>query len=377
MYCIYGADVYTPEAIGRQTIYISDEKIVAVDKGKPYGPLTEIIDGENLIVVPGFIDLHVHITGAGGEAGMASRTPELSIQAMLDAGITTVGGLLGTDTVTRSLENLLGKARGLTEEGVSAVIYTGGYNFPSPTLTGNIRKDIFLIPEVHGVKLSLADHRSSYPERIEIERILSDVRVGGMLRNKIFQLHIHIGDEMEKLSILHRISENRPHLAAHITATHLNRSEEVYQDGLLLVNKGANMDISTGLTSKNLHADTLTASEAVKRYVDKKLPLSNLTLSSDGNGSAAEYGIDGSIIGMSASSLNSLYEEFKIIVQEKILPLEEALKLITCNPAVRLGLDKKGKIAEGMDADILLLRKDLSIHSVIARGKCIYKNKDI
>ena len=54
------------------------------------------------IVVPGFVDMHAHITGGGGEAGPASRCPESRLSAFMDAGITTVVGICGTDTVTRS-----------------------------------------------------------------------------------------------------------------------------------------------------------------------------------------------------------------------------------------------------------------------------------
>ena len=46
--------------------------------------------------------MHSHITGGGGEAGPASRCPEARLSELLDAGITTVVGVIGTDTVTRS-----------------------------------------------------------------------------------------------------------------------------------------------------------------------------------------------------------------------------------------------------------------------------------
>lgn len=55
-----------------------------------------------LIAVPGFVDMHVHVAGGGGEAGPASRTPEARLSELLLAGITTVVGLTGTDSVSRS-----------------------------------------------------------------------------------------------------------------------------------------------------------------------------------------------------------------------------------------------------------------------------------
>ena len=46
------------------------------------------------LVVPGFIDAHVHIIGGGGEGGFKTRTPELTLTSLTTAGITTVIGFL-------------------------------------------------------------------------------------------------------------------------------------------------------------------------------------------------------------------------------------------------------------------------------------------
>lgn len=54
------------------------------------------------VVAPGFVDMHAHITGGGGEAGPAYRCPESRLSSFLRAGITTVVGVCGTDSVTRS-----------------------------------------------------------------------------------------------------------------------------------------------------------------------------------------------------------------------------------------------------------------------------------
>lgn len=61
----------------------------------------EVVNAAGCIIVPGLVDLHVHLIGGGGEAGPASRTPECQLSELLDAGITTVVGVLGTDCVSR------------------------------------------------------------------------------------------------------------------------------------------------------------------------------------------------------------------------------------------------------------------------------------
>lgn len=64
------------------------------------GPPGKLTAG--LIAVPGLIDIHQHVCGGGGEAGPASRTPEAKLSELLNAGITTVVGLTGTDSVSRA-----------------------------------------------------------------------------------------------------------------------------------------------------------------------------------------------------------------------------------------------------------------------------------
>ena len=60
-----------------------------------------VLDVPGCILTPGLVDLHVHIIGGGGEAGPSSCTPSSQLSDFLDAGITTVVGVLGTDCVTR------------------------------------------------------------------------------------------------------------------------------------------------------------------------------------------------------------------------------------------------------------------------------------
>ena len=122
----------------------------------------EITDGSGKQLTPGLIDRHVHVSGGGGEGGFATRTPEIQLSALIQAGITTVVGLLGTDGVTRSVEDLIAKVKALKSEGISAYAMTGSYAYPSTTITGSVKKDILFIDEILGVKLALSDHRSSH-----------------------------------------------------------------------------------------------------------------------------------------------------------------------------------------------------------------------
>jgi beta-aspartyl-dipeptidase (metallo-type) len=160
------ANIYAPEPLGVKDILIVDETICRIaDKIEGYEglPDVETFDLEGKTVVPGYIDMHVHITGGGGEQGPASRVPESQLSIFTTNGITTVVGLLGTDGITRSIENLVAKARALNDEGMTAYTLTSAYGYPPVTMTGSVEKDIMMITPMIGVKVAVSDHRSSNP----------------------------------------------------------------------------------------------------------------------------------------------------------------------------------------------------------------------
>ena len=156
MYLIKNIHVYAPEDVGIKDVLV-DEKIIKIGDNLPvieeYD--VEVIDGTGKILVPGFIDCHVHILGGGGEGGARTRTPEIMLSDITTAGVTTVVGCLGTDGTTRTMTNLLAKAKGLEEEGISTYVYTGSYQVPVKTITGSITDDIILFDKIIGFGLNV------------------------------------------------------------------------------------------------------------------------------------------------------------------------------------------------------------------------------
>ena len=124
-------------------ILIADKRIAAVgDTIDCTFDGMEVVDGRGMRAIPGYIDQHVHITGGGGEGGFANQVPPLKFSAPVKAGITTIVGLLGTDGTTRSVESLVAKAKAFREQGLTCFCLTGAYQYPSPTVTGSVRRDI-------------------------------------------------------------------------------------------------------------------------------------------------------------------------------------------------------------------------------------------
>ena len=219
MYLIKNAHIYAPEDLGVKDVLVGGGEILRIADQLPAEPAYEmtVLDGSGKILMPGLIDAHVHILGGGGEGGAKSRTPEIMLTDITLGGVTTVVGCLGTDGCTRTMTNLLAKARGLEEEGITTYVYTGSYQVPVRTLTGSIMDDVILLEKVVGTgEIAISDHRSSQPTKEEFARIVADTRVGGILSGKAGLVNIHMGDGEEKLSFLRYVLKNTQIGRAHV-----------------------------------------------------------------------------------------------------------------------------------------------------------------
>jgi len=195
MLLIRNANIYAPEPLGIKDMLIIDGKIVAIeDHFHPNSLNAKEWDAKGQTVTPGFIDQHIHITGAGGKHSFSSMTPPVSVADLIACGSTTVVGLLGTDGVIRNVRSLYSKAKALNQEGLSAFMYTGYYGIEPKYIMETVQEDMTFIDLVVGCKVAISDIRSSYPTATEMLRLLRDVKVGGMLSGKKGILHIHLGN---------------------------------------------------------------------------------------------------------------------------------------------------------------------------------------
>lgn len=369
MTLIKGGGLFCPEDRGVGDILLGGGIILKTgpEIDLPKALRVDIYNASGKYVVPGFIDQHVHIQGAGGEGGPTTRTPEIPIEEILLAGVTTVVGVLGVDPVTRTMEGLLAKAYSLEEAGITTYVYTGSYRVPTHTLTGSIQKDLALIPKVIGVKVALSDHRSSQPTFEEFARIVSEARVGGMLGKKAGIVHVHMGAGGRGMEYLFRLIKETEIPITQVIPTHVARTEALLEEATEYARQGGTVDITA--TEPGLGWWT-TAPEALQKLLREGVPLEQITISSDSNGSMPVFDEEGHLVGMAIGRIANLFQDFKSLAQSRALTLPQALMPFTINPAMALKIEnKKGSIEEGMDADILVLREDLSIERLYARGR--------
>ena len=376
-------DIFSPAPLGRCDILMGGTSILAIEKTIDPAMLpgdVTVIDASGMLVVPAFIDGHQHFTGGGGEGGFQSRTPEMQLSMNIANGVTTAVGLLGTDSLTRSVENLYAKTQAFNAEGMTAFMLTGSYWLPSPTICGSVGKDMVYIDPVIGVKLAMADQRGPHFNAQDLAALASDVRVASLVADKPGIITVHTGVNPDGLDLIFEAVENyaiRPDI---FVPTHINRKQGKLRDqALALAEQGAFIDAS-GVTSlpdekaKNISAATFACLAQENGLLEK------VSFSSDAGGSLPIWNEDRSkILGMGVGTPASLLFELKQLVTVHGMELSTALQPLTTTPARIYGLQGiKGEISPGAHADLLVLDADtLEIRDVMAKGQIMMENKMI
>ena len=373
------AQVFAPQSLGLKDVFIAGSKIIGVvDAGCAF----ELPDGVEVVehdvlgrqLIPGLVDCHAHITGGGGEDGASTKVAAPLAETYFAAGVTSVVGLLGTDDITRSTEELLAGVRALREEGLSAWCWTGGYHYPLTTLTGSPREDIVHIDAVIGVgELAISDHRSSQLTLDEVLRTASDCHVGGLIARKAGVLHLHLGDGQRGLDLIRQALEQSELPARVFHPTHVNRQRALFDEALELAKLGCHIDVTAFPIEDGDGA--ISAADAIREYLASDLPGNLISVSSDGGGCLPVFDEQGRMVKYDVGTSASLLEALSELTGSGVA-LECALPAFTSNPAEHLRLDGKGRIAVGYDADLVVLDEDGSVASVFTAAETYYKNKN-
>lgn len=376
MILIKSPQTFSPEPLGEKDILIGGNKILFISSEinipEKNFPQVEIIEGKDLIAIPGIIDLHVHLTGGGGEGGYETRTPELMLTNFTLNGITTCVGCLGTDGVTRSMAGLVAKARALDIEGITTYIWTGCYEVPTRTLTNSPRGDIIIVDKVIGIgEIAISDHRSSHPSERDLAYLASEARVGGMLSGKCGILHLHIGDDREGIMPIYDLVETMGIPAENLLPTHINRNKRLFNQAIEYLKDGGYADITTGIKPEG--DDAVHPLQAFKQLLQLGISPYNITMSSDAGGSMPIFDENGALLRLGVGLPSANLEILRGCLENGI-PLETALIPFTASPSNLLKLKSKGHIKDGFDGDIVLIDKKFNVHTLLAKGKILVRD---
>ena len=377
------AKIITPfRIIHDECILIENGKIsqLAVKDKMVPPPNAKIIDLNGMIITPGFVDLHVH-----GAVGRSFNTPDNAAfedisEFFLEHGTTLLLGTLYLDEkkkLVKAIQHLAQHCKqsqsdstifGIHLEGpfISremkgalnenyilepnideySLLYKAGRSFIkmmtiAPELPGAY--DVMRLAAQNGVVLSIAHSQACYEDiEIAIDNGLSQVT---HIFNAMHPIH-HRKPGVITAALLNR--ELKVHLIADGIHVHPAVIQLLYKlkgpEGIILITDAIS---ATGTKNNNFE------------MAGKKVKVK------DGMALLDDNTLAGSII--------TLEKAVKVMVEEVGIPITEALRMASLNPARVLGIDhKKGILAVGKDADLVVMNENYEVQMTIVNGQIRY-----
>ena len=140
--------------------------------------------------------------------------------------------------------------------------------------------------------------------------------------------------------------------------------------------RGGFIDFTTSGIRK-FEKKKVTSGQLLAMALKQGVPIERITFSSDGQGSMPRFNEKREFLGLGVGKVSSLFEAVRSAVGKEQIPLEDALRVITSNPARILKLAGKGRIEVGFDADLVILNSGLEIETVIAQGRTMIKEGNV
>jgi beta-aspartyl-dipeptidase (metallo-type) len=250
---------------------------------------------------------------------------------------------------------------------MSAWCWTGGYHLPPRTFTGSLRGDIVHLEAVIGVgELAISDHRSSQPTLDELARAASEAHVAGLLTGKAGVLHLHVGNGARGLSQLAALLDATELPPRVFMPTHVNRRRALFEEAIALAQRGCTVDVTAFPVDEG--EDAWHAADALERWWRAGAPRDRITVSTDAGGTLPHFDAQGNVVSYGVGDPASLLATIATLVARGHA-LADVLPPFTSTPAAHLRLVRKGTIAVGMDADLVVLDDACAARHVLARGR--------
>lgn len=377
---IRNALVYTANhQFEKKDIVIKGEKIADIVSCEENSLISEeeMIDAEGLCAIPGLVDIHFH--GAVGYDFCDASEDGIQAIADFEAG----KGVLAICPATMTY----------SEEILSGIMETAAIhkNERGAELVGINMEGPFISPKKIGAQ---NPEYISLPN-VDMFRRLQD-KSGGMI--KLVDIAPEMDGAIEFIDALHEevnislahnaatyeeAAEAFAHGARHMT--HLYNA----MPGMNHREPGPIIAARENRAEVELICDGIHIHPAMVRFTFDVFGADKVILISDSmracglaNGQYQLGGQDVTVTdGMAvltenpntiAGSVTSLYDCMKKAVLEMYVPLEDAVRAATENPAKAIGIDKEyGKLDAGYWGNVVLIDKDMNIKHIIRRGKMI------
>lgn len=379
---ILAGTVLTPlESIADAAVLIHGDKIVDVGPASrvPIPAGTPTFDAWGLTLVPGFVDVHIH--GAGGCDAMDANPEALPTVAATLARFGTTSFV--PTTVTASTEHTVAAVERIS----SFIRATANRKSQAPAAEplGIHLEGPFINPARRGVQ------PLEWIATPSLE-LLARFTAGGQVRILTLAPEVPGALDLVAAARKHQIVVSMGHteatydqamLAIHHGATH---AAHVYNAMRPFSHRDSGV-IGAVLTSPEVTAELIADGVHVEaaamrvllaaKGVDRTILVSDGTAATgmpDGSYRLGTFSVtvSGGVCrnseGRLAGSTLTLDRAIRTVVGLG-LPLRDAVQMVTLNPARLLGVEeRKGVIAPGADADLVLLDEKLAVRAVATRG---------
>jgi imidazolonepropionase-like amidohydrolase len=368
------------------TILVRNGKIAAVGKNVTIPAGVRTIDGTGKFVMPGIIDAHSHAALEGGiNEGSESVTPEVQVQLRNDDPViqrALAGGVTAALLLHGSANTIGGQARVIKMrwgQPAESMYFKGAYRIVKFALGENVTRassdaaaeDRRYPMSRMGVEHTLRywftaakaydkewqDYRAAArtnPNAIPPRRDLRLEALTDMLHGDLkIHAHSYRGDE---ILMLIRVADEMG-----FKITTFQHALEAYKVADEIAKHGASVS-----TFADSWAYKVEAWDAISY---------NMAL-------LTERGVVVSVNSDSDERIRRLYQEAAIGVRYGNMPVNEALKMVTLNPAKQLGVDKMvGTLEVGKDGDIAVLSAhpfapESAVDYTIVDGKVLFDRNE-
>ena len=373
---IINGQVYIDRGFQQKTIHIRDGRLHLLEPGEAPGS-GRVVDAAGRRVVPGFIDIHTHGAVGVDVNGASARDLEKIGRFFAGNGTTSWLASVLTDTEEQTRWCISQCREHQKNPGLSAELL--GVHLEGPFLAPAYKG---AMPE-HLLRKGSAELAASYQEQAEgnIRYITVSPEVEGVL---------DMIPSLKELGIVAAIGHSGATYAQAMGAidagvragTHVgNAMRLLHQHEPAIFGAVLESDVYCEIICDGLHLHPGIVRLLLKtKGVDRLVAITDSIMAAglpDGNyhlGVNQVVVVDGDAKlasdGTRAGSTLTQDRALRNLLSYTGLPLEKVLPVLTENPARLIGVyDRKGSIAEGKDADLVVLDEQNQVAEVFLRGQ--------
>jgi dihydroorotase len=422
---IKNANLVSESNEGLKNVLIDGERIANISDGSIDIKVDEVIDAEGKTLIPGLIDMHVHLREPGFEN---KETLESGIRAAIHGGITTMAAMPNTEPPVDSpalvyyLKNKandlgypnleviacvtkgrvgkeLSEMNSLAEEGAIAFSDDG-----SPVSDTNLMLKALEYSKI--TKKPIINHcevkelsSNGYMREGKYSNYYGIYGIPSVAESIMVARDLELADySNSKIHIAHVSTSNSLDLIRNAKKKGVNATCEVTHNHLLFTDK----DLKYYSTNLKVNPPLPTEEDQQALIEGIKDGTIDIIVSDHAPHTKNEKEMEFQIAPYGISGLETLLGGVLTISKKYDIELKKLIKLVTFNPAKLFGIEDRGDIKEGYFADLVLVDKDKKwlvndsniyskgkntpflntellgvVENVIIRGKIMYSNGDI